>query len=332
MNALAEYGWSFRFCTENLSPAERLPTWHDIFGRSVSRRMLSPLSDDPFHVHMTVRSLASGGSKSHERTCVQHMTLSAGFTAQRTAELLTDGNDDIVLHIHEGGRRIVSQFGREASAEPFGALLTSNADRSTITLPEASRFYSIGLPRKTMKALVPGVEDALMRPMPADAGVVRLLVSYLGVLEYEWALSAPDLQRAVLTHIHDLAAMIVGATRETAEIARGRGLRAARLRAIKTDIAERLANGDVRPAALAARHHVTPRYIHKLVESDGTTLSQYILGQRLARVHRLLTDRRYSDHSIGELAFRVGFSDLSTFNHAFRRHYGLTPSGARAER
>src|SRR5215216_5679640 len=153
MKALDSDGFSFRFCTEHLSPAERLPTWHDVFGRSVSRRILSPLSDDLFHVNMTVRTLETGGFGSHGRVSVQHMTLSAGFSAQRTAELLADGNDDIVLHIHETGRRTVSQLGREASTEPFNALLTSNADHSTIILPEPARFFSIGLPRKTMKAL-----------------------------------------------------------------------------------------------------------------------------------------------------------------------------------
>jgi AraC-like DNA-binding protein len=183
-----------------------------------------------------------------------------------------------------------------------------------------------------MRALIPKIEDALMQPLPGKTGVVRLLVGYLRVLEDEQTLSTTDLQHAVIAHIHDLAAVIVGATRDTAEIACGRGLRAARLRAVKTDITERLANGDVGATALAIRHRVSTRYIHKLFESEGTTLSQYVLGQRLARVHRLLSDPRYADRTIGALAFQVGFGDLSTFNHAFRRHYGLTPSDVRASR
>jgi hypothetical protein len=223
VRAVANDGSLFQFRTENLSPAERLPTWHDIFGRSVSRRVLSPLSDDLFHVNMTVHHLVSGGGESNQRVCVQHMTLTTGFSAQRTAELLADGNDDIVLHIHETGRRAVSQLGRQASAEPFNALLTSNADQSTIILPEPARFFSIGLPRKTMSALVPGIEDALMHPLSGDVSVVRLLVGYLKVLEQEQALGTPDLKRAVIAHIHDLAAVIVGAPRHTVEIAHRRG-------------------------------------------------------------------------------------------------------------
>jgi hypothetical protein len=42
-------------------------------------------------------------------------------------------------------------------------------------------------------------------------------------------------------------------------------------------------DGDVSVTALALRQQVTPRYIQKLFESEGSTLSRYVLGQRLAR-------------------------------------------------
>src|SRR5206468_1676096 len=96
----------------------------------------------------------------------------------------------------------------------------------------------------------------------------------------------------------------VGATHDAAEIAAGRGLRAARLRAIKADIELNL-EGDVSVAALAARHRVSPRYIRKLFEGEDMSLSQFVLGQRLARVHRMLADLRYADRTISDLAFRV---------------------------
>jgi AraC-like DNA-binding protein len=98
------------------------------------------------------------------------------------------------------------------------------------------------------------------------------------------------------------------------------------------DIAQNLTSGDVSPASLALRQGVTPRYIHKLLESEGTTLSRYVLGQRLARVRRMLADPRYAHRTIGALAYDVGFSDLSSFNRQFRRHFGATPSDVRAAR
>jgi len=321
---------TFRFSTRGHPPAERFEMWHEVFGRSVSRRILSPLADEPCHVDMTVRTLALGETGGDVGARVQRMTLSGGISARRTPELLSDGNDDIVLHLHQSGRRRVSQLGREASVEPGGGLLTSNADPSTILLPDPSRFVSIGLPRKLMMPLVPGLDGALVRPIPACSAGLRLLMRYLEILEEEEALKTSELRRAAATHIQDLCALAIGATREAAEIAQGRGGRAARARAIKNDIVQHLTDGDVSPTAVARRQGVTPRYVHKLFEGEGTSLSRFVLGLRLARVHRMLSDPRYARQRIVALVYQAGFGDLSTFNREFRRCYGATPSDVRA--
>jgi AraC-like DNA-binding protein len=123
----------------------------------------------------------------------------------------------------------------------------------------------------------------------------------------------------------------VGADRDAEVVAAERGVRAARLQAIKADISSRLNDGDVSVAALAARHGVTSRYVHKLFETEGATFSEYVLARRLELAHRLLTDPRLESRSITSIALDAGFSDLSHFNRTFRRRYDATPTGARAE-
>jgi AraC-like DNA-binding protein len=283
------------------------------------------------HLEMTIWDLErSTISPVRVGACVQRVTHTAGYAAQRTPELLTDGNDDISLNIQETGRCIVSQLGREAAVESGGGFCTSNADVSTVSFAGAARFTSIGLPRKLMTAMVPGVEDALARSLPPDVGVLRLLARYLDILEDAHALETPEVRHAATTHVHDLCALAIGATRDAAEIAKGRGLRAARLHALKSDIAQSLGNGSISTSTLAMRHRLTPRYIRKLFEGEGTTLSRFVLNQRLLLIHRLLTDPRYGHRTIGALAFEAGFGDLSTFNREFRRYYGATPSDVRA--
>ena len=326
MTSAIEDFTEFKFSTAKVAPSRRFALWHEVFGRAVSRRKLAMLSGGgSCHVDMRVRNLAPRG----EGVSVQRMTLSGGVSAERTTELLSDGNDNIVLHVHTAGRRFVSQIGHEASLAPRCGIFTSNADPSLILLPERARFACVGLPRKLMLALAPGIEDALMRLLP-DSALLRLLMRYLDILDDEDALKTPDLRRAAATHIHDLCALAVGATRDAAEVAQGRGLRAARLRAIKNDIARNLDAGDLSAASLALRQGVTPRYIHKLFEDEGMTLSKFVLGQRLARVHRMLGDPRHAPLTIGAIAYGAGFGDLSTFNREFRRCFGATPSDVRA--
>jgi AraC-like DNA-binding protein len=107
-------------------------------------------------------------------------------------------------------------------------------------------------------------------------------------------------------------------------------VRAARLRAIKSDIAANLEDCELTATAIAMRHRVTPRYVHKLFESEGVTFSEFVLVQRLALAHRRLTDPRFAACSVGSIAYDVGFGDLSYFNHSFRRRYNATPSEVRA--
>jgi AraC-like DNA-binding protein len=126
-------------------------------------------------------------------------------------------------------------------------------------------------------------------------------------------------------------ALALGATREAAVIANARGMRAARLHAVKADIAANLTSRDLSVAAVALRQRVTPRYIHMLFDGEGTTFSQTVLAERLAYVHRLLLDPSRVHQSISAIAYASGFGDLSHFNHVFRRRYGATPSEVRRE-
>src|SRR5262249_46279785 len=82
-------------------------------------------------------------------------------------------------------------------------------------------------------------------------------------------------------------------------------------------------------AALSARHRLSPRYIRHLFEGENTSLSRFVVCQRLTRVHRMLADPRYVDRTITDIALAVGFGDISTFNREFRRCFSMTPSDVR---
>jgi AraC-like DNA-binding protein len=290
------------------------------------------LADASSRVDIAVAHLAPSDAspRSKAGVCVERVTVAGGLTARRTPELLADGNDDVTLHIQDSGRSVMSQLGREATTAVGGGVLSSNADVSAVVLSETARIVAIGLPRKLMMSFVPALEETFVQPLPKDLGVLRLLISYLDILHDAPALQTPELQLAAATHIHDLCAIAIGATRDAAEIARGRGLRAARLRAIKSDVVRNLGDQSLSAAVIGQRHRVTPRYVHKLFEGEGTTVAKFVLGLRLERVYRMLRDPRYGHRTIGALAFDAGFADLSTFNRAFRHRHGATPSDIRA--
>jgi AraC-like DNA-binding protein len=141
----------------------------------------------------------------------------------------------------------------------------------------------------------------------------------------------PAVANLAATHIQDLVALSIGATRDAAAIAKGRGLRAARLKAIKADIVSNLGHHGLNVGAVALRQGVTSRYVQMLFEGEGRTFSSFVLEQRLARSHRLLTDPHYADWTVSAVAFEAGFGDLSYFHRTFRRLYGATPADIRRD-
>jgi AraC-like DNA-binding protein len=163
-----------------------------------------------------------------------------------------------------------------------------------------------------------------------DTQAMRLLLAYVRMIENEPTITSPEARHLVTNHVHDLAALAFGVTRDGAELIEARGKRAGRLAAVKQDILANLADPDLSVATAAMRHAVSPRYIHKLFEADGTTFSEFVVGQRLDRAHRMLTDPRFAGHSISAIALAVGYGDLSYFNRTFRRRFGATPSDVRA--
>lgn len=173
------------------------------------------------------------------------------------------------------------------------------------------------------------VEQAAMRLVPRDNEALRLLVKYSGILREKLAFVSPELSHLAVTHMRDLMAMALGARRDGAAIAGGLSLRATRLRAIKADILENLGKPELTVTAVALRQRVTPRYIHMLFKIEGITFSEFVLGQRLMRAHRMLSGTSFAGSSISAIAFEAGFGDLSYFNRSFRRRFGATPSELR---
>jgi len=108
------------------------------------------------------------------------------------------------------------------------------------------------------------------------------------------------------------------------------GVRAARLTSIKADIHRNLTDSSLTAAALAARHDITVRYLHKLFEDEAMTVSQYVLDGRLALARQLLSNPLFADRTISSIAGAAGFGDLSYFNRTFRRRYSVTPSDVRS--
>ena len=305
----------FSFSTDRVSARARVDAVRELGERGVVP--VEPLRGRTVHVDITKWFLPGVG--------VLRGTLSG--LCQRAEARATD---ELFLGVNVSGVSSATQRGRMVPVRHGDAVLLSGSEGAfTITRPTRVRFIGVRVPRKTIAPLVARPEDAALRVISGRAGALQLLTRYVaGVLDAEM-LAVPDASRLAATHLHDLIALAVGATGDAAEVAERRGVRAARLQAIKSDILANLGDDALTISLVAARHGITPRYVHKLFEDDGTTYTQFVLGQRLDRAYRLLSDPRCVGRDISAIAYDVGFGDLSYFNRTFRRRFHGTPSDIR---
>jgi AraC-like DNA-binding protein len=196
------------------------------------------------------------------------------------------------------------------------------------------RLPALQAPRSRVRTRAAGRDIHYMRPLPASSAGMALARAYAAVLLDDGRSGDDALARLAPAHLADLIAATIdgadsGKAAEDPMTARS-GVAMARLGAIKADILAALESRTLSVGAVAARHRVTPRDVHRLFEQEGVTFSEFVLGNRLHRAHALLAATHVNDQSIGAIAFACGFNDLSHFNRSFRRRFGTTPSASAA--
>jgi AraC-like DNA-binding protein len=137
--------------------------------------------------------------------------------------------------------------------------------------------------------------------------------------ELEGDPAGPHLSRATLELMRALIVSAAGATTvshdSTAEL---------RESAIAY-IDRHRSNPALTPAAIAAAHHVSVRLLYKAFARAGLSVEQTIVGLRLEATRRELARPVNASLTVGAIARRSGFSNLSHFSRRFRQRYGVTP-------
>jgi AraC-like DNA-binding protein len=296
-----------RVCTDHWPERDRVAMFRDNVGRD--RVTVEPLEDEPLRIDGSIVKLPGLGLVSVRRSAMR-----SDFA---------DGGDRLMINL--GGPALAMQACKEVVLERGDAIAFTGADVGRFTTSRSGRIATIEFPDGTLARLL---RDGGLRKIKREASALQLLRRYLNAIRTSELMRVDSLRPLAIAHIHDLAALALGANREAQEIATGRGVRAARREAIKSDILGRLET-ELTLGDLAARHGLSPRYLRMLFEGEGTSFTEFVRDERLKRAHRMLLSPRFADRLISDIAYRVGFNDLSYFNRSFRRRFGCSPGEVR---
>lgn len=308
------------FATDDLPEKDRVALWREHFGQTAFRVEIEPRKDLPFHA--CVSSTTIPGLQ------LMRGAMSAA-SVTRTKAYISDGNSDLAFVVNRTGSTVVSARGRDLVLREGDAVLLSSDEVTTFDRNDCGSSCSLRLSRSILSSLVAHVEDAVMVRIPEHHEALRMLAGYVMTLQDEACLATPELRQLAASHIYDLVAITLGATRDAEETAKARGVRAMLFESAKAFIVQNCHRQDLSLRSVAAHVGITPRYLQRLFEGAGNTFSRFLLDTRLARAHRMLAAPVFSAHAVSTIAYDAGFGDLSYFNRSFRKLYGTTPLGVR---
>jgi AraC-like DNA-binding protein len=258
----------------------------------------------------------------------------SGIAARRQkAHAVRDGNDDLCLLVPRGGQPIHMRLNdRRRGADEV--VLRAGGPAQLRGNEESYHAWSLGcesqvvcVPRAKVAASIDDLDHILHRGVPQSAAL-NLLCGYAKTL----ASDIGPLDTGMLLHagktLTDLFILALGPTRDAAEAAEG-SARTARLAGIKADIEAHIAHPEFSLDWISRRQGLSSRAIRDLFYGAGTNFTDHVLATRLERARRLLCDPGLLHRNITAIAYECGFGDLSWFNQAFRRRYGMTPSDVR---
>ena len=233
------------------------------FERMGVRYDTEPTGDAPVEIDLTVQALPGLQLMSGQML---------GARVRRIRES-NDPTDDVGLIVNPAGHHLLSQRGREIVLGEGEAALVSLVDPLISVQRPPGRMLALRLLMPPLASRLAGGGDCFMRRIPQSSAALRLLTGYHGIVSQQHMRTSLDAQHQVVSHFYDLTAVAIGATRDAAELAEGYGLRAARLHAIKQDIAKHLSqpaldhgacvaprlHAALHPAAVRERRHELDR-------------------------------------------------------------------------
>ena len=190
---------TLRVSTEAFDNDGGLDAFREIFGREILGIEIDPLDGHPLAIDLTLRSLPGFAMASGTLSPMRN---------RHTPALLD--NDDVVLVVMQSGVGEVSQYGRVAMVKEGEAVLTANGAQATFTGLTSTRVINLRLSRNLLAPHVADIDALIARPIPKDNRVLKLMVGYATMLNDQEELASAELRRMVATHMHSLAALLLG--------------------------------------------------------------------------------------------------------------------------
>jgi len=244
----------------------------------------------------------------------------------RTRPLLDDGCDDLVLISATRGNVRVTQQSKTIDLTAGQMCLTEMNVVGAVDLNPTAGFTTTRFPRSLLLQVAPSAETQIARPPGNDRALSLMIERYAALCTEIGGDLDMHGQKAAAQHLADLVGHFIGTNGDDKALVWQRGVSAARLNLLKADILKHLDDTDLTLETVARANGLSERQVQSMFAAADTTFSEFVVEQRLLLARRLLLHESARRRKISDIAFTVGFNDLSYFHRTFKKRFGVTPS------
>jgi AraC-like DNA-binding protein len=195
------------------------------------------------------------------------------------------------------------------------------------------KMLMLHFPKAALPLRSERLEYLLARRLAADGGMNAILAGYLTSVASaveRGEVSEPEAGRLGAVAL-DLAAATLAAQVGAQDRLAPETRRQALLSQIGAFIEQNLGDPGLTPAAIAARHHISVGYLHRLFQPRELTVAAWIRHRRLERCRADLADPRLRGRPVHAIGARWGFRNPADFSRAFRGAHGTPPGDYRRQ-
>ena len=315
------------FHTRDIPPAERLGYWQECVARTHAPLVLSSDEPDTFQAYQKLLDLDG---------VLLWPSIFRPVVFTRTRPLIR-GSDPENLHLTLIFRgRLEGDFGR--TSIDVGTNEISVIDSSTPFSIRACRGHveqhGIGLeiPKSRLPLPSKSVDRIAGAKFSASSGYGALTKNFLRTLVNDPANHGPRDTDRLSTVLCDLLSGMFAQALEAENLLPPESRRQTLLLRIKRFINEQLSDPELNPVTVATAHHISVRYLHRIFQEQGDTVSAWIRKRRLAHARHDLGEENLAHVPVYLIAQRWGFSSAAVFSRAFRDAYGVPPKDVRPGR
>jgi AraC-like DNA-binding protein len=306
--------------TDHVPPRQALSYWKDAVCDAFLK--VQTEYDDTTHFQGTITCTPVG-------TLVANDVVSQSHIVKRNRQSIGRDRDDwFFVNLHKAGTCSLTQDGQTHTP------MAGDFSFHDSTRPFDLRFHNdmaltcFVVPRSAILARTIDARSAVAKPLPLE-GAGALFRNFASTLaQAAPGLSVPESMLAGNIFI-DLLALALGANDDGREAARPAARRIL-FEQICAQIRSMIANPRLTITAAADGVRMAPRTLQTLFQNHGTSFTAFVIEQRLLLADRLLA--RGQGMTVTDVAYAVGFSDLSHFSRMFHRRFGLTARDRRRER